>query len=1029
MKRALLVLLAAAGCKPLEVPQGRYACDPTGNREVGSPQCPGTSRCGLEGYCHAVGETSVWWKCVDATDCESGWQCGIATDGVSRECHDPAMPQDHRCLANADCSGNWTCGLDTARLRRCHDPMKPKAWPCEATSDCVGGWQCGLAATGGRECHDPGKPEAWACLSNDDCLGGWQCGLNDLRTGGECHDPGKPRAFACQRDADCLGGWSCGLNDARTARECHDPNMPRAFSCERPTDCLAGWQCGLNDTRNGGECHDPNMPREFACRDDADCVASWDCGLASNRLQRECHDPRSPRGFACENDADCLGGWRCDVEGTCVDPLFDGLLPVSPLDAGALPFSPVDVRPVEHLAISPRLPVRTREVTVVSTVRGGQLSIRSVTNSGVETRVLDAVVSAHPVGQLWARYNARLDESELVDTPMVYAVMVDGGLTSFELLVDGGVNRLRVTDDGAIAPFVPVSRFSIGMSELVRPPATTGELPYVYGFSSNPGGYVALDGPERLANRVFEAPIDRPGNRIIDFAGYYVERYECLLVVDSEGLWLEDYEARQAFTNAPAFQPLVNQMLGHARCGRTGLRPERFIALQDRRGAFQASPWDGGAARLGVIDFKQAFIPEINSNGIVTCIPDDACTAPLPTSFALGPCIACPAGELVDWTVVTDGGLTAFDVQCGSRDGGSSAFFRLGPGPTPSSCQTRQIVNFSSAFTEGNPASSPDKSPGNVAFSGRNGAIWWGRSVDTVVPTMFDQAAIGVLQRSGTRGDIAAIGASMLGVWDGSLGFTASSLNAPAAVSLNDPRWVVQGTELQVILGATNKVLALATSPLAARPLAWRARTPDGRVVGVVATGNELLSAEVDDSPALVRPPSLLRSRLTFPAPVTSLVFSPGDGGVMLEGYVTSALGLARVTAVTDTSWLATPVALPQSAGISEVWLSHGRTRVGFGDGVVLSLPSRVTVAPRTPDPVEDFLSACNQQFALTARGLFVLIPSSSSPAGSWQPVPLPLDLMAIGLAGGRLHSVGADVYVFTRTGDTARIDLGTCPN
>lgn len=1018
MKRALLVLLLVAGCKPLEVPQGRYACDPTGDRSPGSPQCPGTSRCGLEGYCHDVGETSVWWKCADATDCESGWQCGIATDGVSRECHDPNAPQDHRCLTNADCSGNWTCGLDTARLRRCHDPMKPKAWPCEATSDCVGGWQCGVAATGGRECHDPMNPQAWVCLSNDDCLGGWQCGLNELRTGRECHDPNMPRSFACERDSDCLGGFRCGLNDARTARECHDPNMPRSFACEQPTDCLAGWQCGLNDTRNGRECHDPNMPREFACLVDADCVANWDCGLASNRLQRECHDPRNPRAFACADDSDCLAGWRCDVDGKCVDPSSDGLLPVAPIDGGATPFSPIDRRPVEHIAISPRLPLRTPEVTVVTAVRGGQLSVLRDTQGTFTNLSLprDTVVTAHPVGQLWARNLPSSDE--LVDTPMVYASMVDGGLTSFELLTDGGVNRLRVTDDGTIAPFVPVSRFSMGMSDLTRAPVTVGELPYAYGFSPSPVGYVVLDGPQRLSNRLFEAPIDRPGNRIIDFGGYYVGRNECLLVVDSEGLWLEDYEARQAYTNTPAFQPLVNQALGHARCGRTGLRPERFIALQDRRGAFQASPWDGGAARLGIIDFTQAFVPT-SLPGDTPCLTLNACGDPLPTSFSLGPCVACPAGDLLDWAVVTDGGLTAFDVQCGALDAGS-AFFRLGPG-----CQTRQIVAFSNAFSEGGPSAAADKAPGNVAFSGRNGAIWWGSTVDALTPTMFDQAAIGVLQRSST--DLAAIGTGLLGNWD-SAGFTASRATPPAAIALNDPRWLVQGSELQVALGATNKVLAVATSPLSARPIVWRARTADGRTIGVLTNATELLSAEVDDSSALVRPPALLRSRLTFPAPVTSLALAASDGGV-LEGYATTALGLSRVTAASDTTWFSTPVALAQSAALAEVWLSHGRARAGFRNGVVLSLPSRVAIAPETPSPVEDFLSACNQQLALTPSGLFVLTPSTTSPVGSWQPVPLPVDLMGIGLAGGRLHAVGADVYVFTRTGDTARLDLGTCPN
>ena len=80
MKRALLPLLFLASCKPLVVEQGRYACDPNGNREVGSAQCPGNSRCGLEGYCHAVGEGAKW-KCADASDCDAN---GITPSDGSR---------------------------------------------------------------------------------------------------------------------------------------------------------------------------------------------------------------------------------------------------------------------------------------------------------------------------------------------------------------------------------------------------------------------------------------------------------------------------------------------------------------------------------------------------------------------------------------------------------------------------------------------------------------------------------------------------------------------------------------------------------------------------------------------------------------------------------------------------------------------------------------------------------------------------------------------------------------------------------
>jgi hypothetical protein len=182
VKHALLLLSVALGaCTPTWLESGRYACT-----RGAENQCPGAWRCGLEAYCHQLGDTMTAWRCETNDDCEGGFVCGVSKSREFRECHNPAAPQDWPCELPADCVGGWTCGLTSGGdARQCHDPSAPRAWPCESSADCVGGWACGLTSDGERrECHDPANPRAWTCAGDDDCLSGWRCGTETV-----CVDP------------------------------------------------------------------------------------------------------------------------------------------------------------------------------------------------------------------------------------------------------------------------------------------------------------------------------------------------------------------------------------------------------------------------------------------------------------------------------------------------------------------------------------------------------------------------------------------------------------------------------------------------------------------------------------------------------------------------------------------------------------------------------------------------------------------------------------------------------------------------
>ena len=106
------------------------------------------------------------------------------------------------------------------------------------------------------------------------------------------------------------------------------------------------------------------------------------------------------------------------------------------------------------------------------------------------------------------------------------------------------------------------------------------------------------------------------------------------------------------------------------------------------------------------------------------------------------------------------------------------------------------------------------------------------------------------------------------------------------------------------------------------------------------------------------------------------------------------------------------------------------RARVGFDDGTVFSLPSRVAIAPALAqqEQVIDFVQLCGQQLALGSSGLYRLEPVAGQSVGRWAPVTLPTGFGDAGFQGGRAHAAGNTLYVFTREGDAASWVSSSCP-
>jgi hypothetical protein len=281
---------------------------------------------------------------------------------------------------------------------------------------------------------------------------------------------------------------------------------------------------------------------------------------------------------------------------------------------------------------------------------------------------------------------------------------------------------------------------------------------------------------------------------------------------------------------------------------------------------------------------------------------------------------------------------------------------------------------------------------------------------------------------------VVVIGESVVGVLDPGLGLVGSSRQAPTAVALNEPGWAVLNDQLLAFAAAAGLdegvPLAVSPLPLATPQVLVRARTRANETVAVLSAGNQVWSALVDDTSSPPRPPTRLSPRFSTLGLITSLAIGPPevDAGTSLVGYVTTSNGVSRVVAESLTSWRTEEVVLPPNPAVKEAWFTQGRARVGLSNGTVLSLPSRVLIAPALATPVEDYVQGCGRPFALTSQGLFELQAVAGATVGRWAPVTLPAGFGSTGFFSGRLHVVDSDLFVFTSSGDLATVPLGPCP-
>jgi hypothetical protein len=159
------------------------------------------------------------------------------------------------------------------------------------------------------------------------------------------------------------------------------------------------------------------------------------------------------------------------------------------------------------------------------------------------------------------------------------------------------------------------------------------------------------------------------------------------------------------------------------------------------------------------------------------------------------------------------------------------------------------------------------------------------------------------------------------------------------------------------------------------------------------------------------------RLRPSPAAPILSLALQKPEDGGAAEGYVVAGLDLFRVTAPTPRRWSASPVSL---SGLRPIftWFDHGRPRALMDDGTVLGLGTRVPLSEQLGDEVRAGAALCGAPMALTANGLYRLVPGEAGARAAWEPVPLPGG-EATDFSRGRLLVGEGLLLVFASTGAT----------
>ncbi len=792
----------------------------------------------------------------------------------------------------------------------------------------------------------------------------------------------------------------------------------RAYPCTQGTagECPEGSRCGLD-----GRCHSTE-PGPYVCdraNGNADCEGAWLCGLDGR-----CHSPDVPADYSCQVDGDCVGGWRCGGEGRCVDATQDRLV-----STGA----PVTLTSER---INPKLLTSRPDFYAVS---------------ASSNYYLMAFISGT---QLTAAL-ARTDGRQLED---ISTVSIAGRTVTALAVSDMYV---LVAHKQGLGIYLWSNNTPRGLQEIVnltsvqadRLVAQTPTL--VHALS--PGHLQVIDLNSRSLKYDYSLP----------FAVTDIGQQSHTLAATPEGLYVARevslgggayYAPGPTQISKPYWAPLSPTGLTHTACGGsvsarrvTRLLPGPHSAYTRTFYYGEVSEADGGVVAL-------ARLEQQGSGGVDV----GACGSNEIGLFRSTVCAPCPAGTRYRdafVSMVTEGSQTydRLEVRCADSTGHELTnrvnMNSLQDGGTE--CRTEesggQVLASDTLAALSDEARYAHGAAGVGALFGKHGQAWLVRGyTENAVALESDrpldaltgcsEGLFGFSLGDKTFRPFGAYPGAGFAV-EGDFGDDPSSA-LPQGDVAGKACWLVGSQANTVFVGRLEQIkggltIVASTGPTTQTVPPYHAGTaglPDGGEALLVSVGDALMATELGGTGA-----RKLETRLSPSArsPILSFAsFGPGslrpeDG--LVSGYILSESGLSTFKAVSAQRWRSDPLPAPDGTWL-EVWTQGRAGRLGYADGTIVSLPSRVVVAPPVPGGrAFDFAQLCGDTFALTTGGLMRLVPPTTGPIGSWAPVSGGAALSPEALSEGygrppALYVTDDQLYAMGAFGEAVRYKPAACP-
>lgn len=780
-----------------------------------------------------------------------------------------------------------------------------------------------------------------------------------------CVDLSPPRAYRCTASSECVEPWVC-LRDGY----CHDPSVGVPVECASSADCTAGWFCG-KDTR----CHDPQTTVALPCDDDTQCPNDWFCAQDG-----VCHDRAVPMAFPCTDDTHCAADWFCAQDNVCHDPSVPAALPcvIDSHCAGGWRCS-IEGRCVDT---SLEAPAPTRPDAPGATTRVSPLTPQA-----------DRLYPSPTI-------NVPFDGGVAVTHQA--ALVVDGGLYASHVVhVVAGAQQAfdselrHIAWDAGVTDVAVLGELMVVVDAL-RQPWLLGEPPVLL---SDVRGRVddvsamtwPLEDGGQGAAFAFVSPDDAPtvwfpkSNRFIRYgedpviaaAAYKEEFGELLLITagpNKSGFFTIAEWRESNATPAKVWESDDMRVVGKR------LWVENHAAgvlVEDTRGISGAT-------------FEVALRFRLNNRLPGTVEPAG---------------VACLSGTIADVSVSS---MSSTELVC--RDA-----------PATTAVWTAPMNGAPQALREYVSTRSAGTSNGRVRQS-EEGVLRFGEGLDFDVPDLLDVRPDTVAVYGGAL--VALRGRALYRQDRADGGVVAQGLHLATTTS-NDVvgRIVgfVEGSDATVLnIGAVADELSDGGSgvswffeglPQLSAPVAREFPTSAGRVL-VCSEGDTLWAGANDGSATgVVRP--AVKPAPGFP--VTSWTVTTADAG-LLEGWATANNRLFRVTATAVDRWKVTELPITNRDPL-HVFRAGDAVRLGTTTGEVLSLPSRVPVAPALGD-VTSLDGVCGAVVATTDDGAYQLVTD-----GGWALVP-----GTEALRRPRVHRTERRLLISSETGVVLELDVDCAP-